>query len=458
MPTIGTYGRTDLDPTVRANPHRFAFASFYPSGGVDKCMLVLHSSESVRAVYEEITATDFVAGTRLDDIFYPFIWAVKDEQTGDPILDGEDGSNIYDGNTGGLPNTLITPTILYTDGDPEQPATGKEIPSFSLSRDGVNLFALNPFGTYREISPHSSYKTNENGDRTGLYGKGIGLRGPIIMTGWGYDISGFPFPSGNTDESRGFAGSTSGLTISAGADVDPARYVSAPIDFRYDQFRNVYTTERHETTRLITLIAGDPTNGYTFVGTTSASTGPAEDVTSMPPPYPLDAIGVKAYDASFSSFLTLPHTTIANIMMFPVANEDGVVNYVPRWVFRNSERSFLAKITGHSISGGFQIYTFEPVGTGGGGDGVLQKAINLVELNHSEGVDTLGTAYPSGFSRKPIGAQGNSDEHAVDAYVEMYRLPASVTGFPSPTWGTTFPEDVRFYFMQPNAHDGTCEE
>lgn len=448
MPTIGTYGRTDLDPTVRANPHQFLFASFF-SEDSDPCMLVTHSTKSVTKVFKESINNDKTAETRLDGIFYPFIWAIKDEETGNPVLDGTDGDNIFRGNPEGLPSCVLRSVTLHQDGDPEQPATGKEAPSADVdrSKEGISFFALNPFGQYRASAEHGDAIENAEGeDRSGVFGKGIGLRGPAILTGWGYDLVGNPFPSGNTSTENAFAGTIeeSGITVRSGHSVNPKDYVSAPIDFRYDQFRNVYTTERYETKRMAYITAGDPVNGYSFSPIATTVDGNLSVISPNTPPYPEGVLPNKAYDVSFSNFITLPAAVMIEIAMFPVSDGNGV-SIIPRWVFRNNERSFLARITG----GGGPTYTFTPIGTGGAAPGVEQKAFNLVELTHSEGIDTGRDSYPDGFSRQPI---------PDDAYVEMFRLPPNVEGITGYAWGAQVPSDTKFYFSQVNAHDGECEE
>jgi hypothetical protein len=180
--------------------------------------------------------------------------------------------------------------------------------------------------------------------------------------------------------------------------------------------------------------------------------GSLSATTPYVPPYSEDVVPNKAYDVSFSNFLTLPAAVMIEIAMIPVV-EGVTTKVVPRWVFRNNERSFLARITGHSVG----VYFFTPIGTGGALEGIEQKAFNTVELTRSEGIDITLDSYPDGFSWKPIGAKGVSTAHQVDAYVEMFRLPPDVGGLTGYSWGSQIPSDVRFYFSQVNAHDGECE-
>jgi hypothetical protein len=66
----------------------------------------------------------------------------------------------------------------------------------------------------------------------------VGLRLPAMGIGWGYTLDGKPFPSGLANEGGAtkFKGG-----FKAGFEVDPADYVAAPIDLRYDTKRNVWT-------------------------------------------------------------------------------------------------------------------------------------------------------------------------------------------------------------------------
>ncbi len=69
--------------------------------------------------------------------------------------------------------------------------------------------------------------------------RSVGLRLPLMGVGWGFTTAGVPFPTGGVN--------ASGTTLfkgnyNNGWMVDPADYVAAPIDLRYDTFRNVWTS------------------------------------------------------------------------------------------------------------------------------------------------------------------------------------------------------------------------
>lgn len=65
--------------------------------------------------------------------------------------------------------------------------------------------------------------------------RGIAFRLPMLAGGWGYTKDNVAIPSGTT--SSKFAGETT-----KGWNVDPLQYIVAPVDFRYDIQRNVWTT------------------------------------------------------------------------------------------------------------------------------------------------------------------------------------------------------------------------
>ncbi len=72
----------------------------------------------------------------------------------------------------------------------------------------------------------------------------IGLRLPLMGVGWGYTLEEkHPWPSGSVSNPAAFPSGArffkGGLT--KGYQLDPSDYVAAPIDFRYDIRRNVWT-------------------------------------------------------------------------------------------------------------------------------------------------------------------------------------------------------------------------
>jgi hypothetical protein len=74
--------------------------------------------------------------------------------------------------------------------------------------------------------------------------RSIGLRLPLVGVGWGFTLDdNNPFPSGSNPNPALYPSGTKffkgGLT--KGWQLDPSDYIAAPIDFRYDTNRNVWT-------------------------------------------------------------------------------------------------------------------------------------------------------------------------------------------------------------------------
>lgn len=62
--------------------------------------------------------------------------------------------------------------------------------------------------------------------------RGVGLRAPMVLTGWGFDVDGKPVPA-DTGDADAFA---------SGAFRDPSNWKSGPLDVRWDDERKVWAT------------------------------------------------------------------------------------------------------------------------------------------------------------------------------------------------------------------------
>lgn len=80
----------------------------------------------------------------------------------------------------------------------------------------------------------TEYRGDVDRYRDPSYIRSIGFRLPMMGVGWGYTTGGQPFPSGTTKGK--FKGD-----FTDGTQVNPCDYIAAPIDFRYDPTRNVFT-------------------------------------------------------------------------------------------------------------------------------------------------------------------------------------------------------------------------
>lgn len=79
--------------------------------------------------------------------------------------------------------------------------------------------------------------------------RGVSLRAPMVLTGWGFDKNGKPVPNQDADDP--------GDTFASDAFKDPSLWKSGPVDFRWDDDRKVWsaggqaTTLRHGVIRSI---------------------------------------------------------------------------------------------------------------------------------------------------------------------------------------------------------------
>lgn len=87
--------------------------------------------------------------------------------------------------------------------------------------------------------------------------RGIGLRLPIMVAGWGYTLDDTPWPSGSG--SGKFAGE-----VDNGYEVHPSKYIAAPIDMRYDTDRGVWISSTQKKHRHLKNTAAD--GGPAFAG------------------------------------------------------------------------------------------------------------------------------------------------------------------------------------------------
>jgi len=62
--------------------------------------------------------------------------------------------------------------------------------------------------------------------------RGVGLRAPMVLTGWGFDVNGRPVPNEKPDEPTD--------TFASGAFSNPSNWKSGPLDVRWDDDRKVW--------------------------------------------------------------------------------------------------------------------------------------------------------------------------------------------------------------------------
>lgn len=79
-----------------------------------------------------------------------------------------------------------------------------------------------------DLHPYADIHENNN---VASFSRGVGLRSPIVLTGWGYDTNGNPVPSDPEDESK----------FHPDAFTNPNKWKSGPVDLRWDNSRRVWT-------------------------------------------------------------------------------------------------------------------------------------------------------------------------------------------------------------------------
>lgn len=118
-------------------------------------------------------------------------------------------------------------------------------PYSTVFKSGMPHFETSVSGTTPTVQDLNPFKSGHNiklvagGDTlpTNLYDlasdyRPIGLRGPLVMTGWGYDTNGFPVPN--------LSSSGNSTSFHSGYLTDMANWKTGPIDLRWDDDRKVW--------------------------------------------------------------------------------------------------------------------------------------------------------------------------------------------------------------------------
>jgi len=92
--------------------------------------------------------------------------------------------------------------------------------------------------------------------------RSVGFRMPMVGVGWGLDKDGSPWPSGSSEDLWQD-------DVEQGSLVDPKNYVAAPIDFRYNKFRNTWTCDSSQV--LIKNSTGSDITKYQILGIDTVS-------------------------------------------------------------------------------------------------------------------------------------------------------------------------------------------
>lgn len=155
---------------------------------------------------------DFVAGTDISSIFFPF-----EASTG----------------SGSMPNFQEATLQPSSDSD----ITLYELLPFKISPNDTSIEDRTTAASGDAITSvvsGSGYMGNSVRYRDNSVVRSMGLRAPIILVGWGYTTDGDPWPYDSSDSTKFKGGKTYGW------EMDPKDYVAAPLDVRYDEDRHVW--------------------------------------------------------------------------------------------------------------------------------------------------------------------------------------------------------------------------
>jgi hypothetical protein len=166
-----------------------------------------------------------MAGCDLSSLFLPFSTSSSDKM---PYYEIVETDGVADRST-----SSIGKNLLFTYGIPDHAVSSDELFYAPLSSGwhyGVVSSGGLP-GTLDKnygICEYRSYKDIRS----------FGMRLPMIGVGWGYSTDGKPVPN----NSEGYSSSVFAGECTYGWQVAPEDYVAAPIDFRYDVERGVWTS------------------------------------------------------------------------------------------------------------------------------------------------------------------------------------------------------------------------
>lgn len=141
---------------------------------------------------------------------------------------------------------LVGMEALYRPYQTNYDASTEYLPKFTrpIASGAPNADDLNPFKDGHDINlvlkvnPSGEYENYvlqgaNQGSTSGL--QPIGLKAPLVLTGWGYDINGAPTPSGSP------LPSSTVIPFLSGYLTRPETWKSGPVDLRWDESRGVWT-------------------------------------------------------------------------------------------------------------------------------------------------------------------------------------------------------------------------
>lgn len=209
----------------KASPHEFLVAEYFDDYDDSNRKRVAVVTEEVNLMLPDLCADDDTkyakrAAMSMEGIFRPFTTA-----------------------------TAATEIAHYTSPGTPKPYSKPQLPPTGVSMVNITSTNLNPFMTSSSpgdlgssvghdieyITRGTTYPSDLSVYEGGYSGdaRPIGLRGPLIVTGWGYDTAGRPVPNATPDNP--------GNTFETDWLRRPHRWKTGPVDLRWDEARGVWT-------------------------------------------------------------------------------------------------------------------------------------------------------------------------------------------------------------------------
>jgi len=201
---------------------------------------------------------------------------------------------------------------------------------------GHNIeFAVKGTGDFRFADFNDEYASYKGSHVEVTNIRGVGLRSPMVVTGWGFDLNGNPVPADTGDNTK----------FASGAFSDMSNWKSGPVDLRWDDERKVWAAGGGNTEIMKFTVdevppqIGQNATACEFVHTTVNDIGCSSSVNAI------GDTGVKVYDDDLC-FFNLPVTLLRGLkgtaerFVNPFANQttdtdcilDAAAEGACRWV------------------------------------------------------------------------------------------------------------------------------
>ena len=281
--------------------------------------------------------------------------------------------------------------------------------------------------------------------------RSVGMRLPMMGVGWGYGSKHCdPYPSGaNNSVFRG--------NVYNGWQVNPDDYIAAPIDFRYDEDRHVWSAPKGFWAEVISSASVSGLIRYSWKEKYQLPRSSGIVLRDHPSRRNGGIFDNPAFDVNN---LTVSSGTI--VWIEPRERTDSYVFYSG-----NKKKQFFARLEDSSAVSGYSDtrweYTWKERLVDSSGHNYFlafgrngTKAININEISNTPepsganqawyvcGIDAHGPTFPSGFKLRPIGGGGLDD-----SFKQFTIVPMNEDTFNSGSGSTLY-----YWFDRANTFDG----